>query len=147
MNPSKITLSHPTYVGPSGATGAATYSFMTKDYKPPSSERHLEYDVVHNQNGKFKYVYDNGPGFKSWAPFTIRCDDNFLGVLGGNAQVQYGHLSEMWDYPGILGMKTPEGTYFVHWSGENLERGFIAFPYQVGDTIEWDILVQFEEAQ
>jgi hypothetical protein len=84
-----ITLSHPTYVGPSGATAAATYSFFSKDYKPPAQPRAVETDVVINQNGKFKYVYDNGPGFRQWQPFSVKCEDSFRDHLGVDAATQY----------------------------------------------------------
>lgn len=143
MNPALVILSHPT----SGATPAATYSFITQKYKPPASQRDMSYDVVHNQNGRFKYIYDNGPGFKVWSPFVIRCDNAFQTLLNANALAQYGHLEEMWNYKGIMGMETPEGIYNVHWSTSQLERGFVVFPREVGDSIEYDITVQFEEAQ
>lgn len=147
MNPNLITLSHATYTGPSGATAAATYTFMTRQYEPPVSARMVDFDIVKNQNGKFKYVYDNGPGFFRWAPFVIRCDSAFASLVGANAQAQYDNLQKMWNHPGLLGMYTPEGrSYTVHWAGESLERGFIVFPREVGDLIEYDVTVQFEEA-
>ncbi len=145
MNPNLITLSHATYVGPSGATAAATYAFFSKEYVPPAQDRSIEYDIVHNQNGRFKYVYDNGPGFKKWPPFTIACEEAFFAVLGATAGMQYARLQEMWAYPGILGMTAPDGTYNVHWS-TNLERNFRAFPNQVNTKLEWAVVVEFEEA-
>lgn len=147
MNPNIIYLSHATYLGPSGATAAATYGFMTSDYKPPSQDRHVEYDVVHNQNGKFKYLYDNGPGWRKWAPFAIRCEDTFQPLLGVGATAQYARLIELWNHPGILGMQTPDGTYSVHWAANELDKNFRVFPAQVTDKIEYEVVVQFEEGQ
>lgn len=147
MNPTGLViLSRATYTGPSGATAAATYPFMTKGYKPPAQDRHVEYDVVDNQNGKFKYVYDNGPGFRRWPTFMITCQDKFANLLGVNAQAQYQRLLEMWNHPGLLGMQAPDGTYSIHWGSDASERNFIRFPNQVGDVIEMDVAVQFEEA-
>lgn len=145
MNPNMIILSHATYVGPSGATAAATYSFMTSDYKPPSQERHIDSDTVHNQNGKFKYIYDNGPGFHKFSPFGINCENKFSIITGFNAALQYAHLRELWVHPGILKMQTPDGTFNVNWS-ESLDRSFRVFPNNVGDTIEYVVAVQFDEA-
>jgi hypothetical protein len=145
MNPNLIVLSHPTYVGPLGATAAATYSFFSKEYIPPAQERSLEVDVVHNQNGRFKYLYDNGPNFKKWPPFTIACEEAFAAHLDATAGMQYQRLQEMWEYPGILGLRTPDGTYSAHWS-TNLERGFRAFPNEVNTKLEWAVVVEFEEA-
>lgn len=147
MNPNLLTLSHSTYVGPSGATAAATYEFFTKDYKQPMEERHVQYDIVHNQNGKFKYVYDNGPGFRRWPPFSIKCEERFSDLGLGNAATQYTKLKEMWEFKGVLGMKAPEGSYLVHWSDSGLEHNFRVFPREVGDVIEREVIVQFEEGQ
>jgi hypothetical protein len=146
MNPNTIILSRATYVGASGATAAATYQFFTKDYKPPEEERHLDSDVVHNQNGKFKYIYDNGPGFKAWSPFSIKCETGFQNILGVDAATQYSRLKSLWQHPGVLGMQTPDGTYTVAWSPNALSQGFRVFPRSVGDTLEYDVVVQFEEA-
>jgi len=147
MNQNLLILSHATYVGPSGATAAATYSFFTKDYKPPTEERYVQYDVVKNQNGKFKYIYDNGPGFRKWSPFSIACETKFLDRLGVIAATQYSQLREMWNHPGVLGMKAPEGTYLIHWSDTSLEHNFRVFPREAGDTVEYEVVVQFEEGQ
>lgn len=146
MNPNLIVISHATYVGASGATAAATYSFFSKDYVPPSQDRSLDSDIVQNQNGKFKYLYDNGPGFKKWAPFKLACEQQFSNLLGATAGAQYTRIREMWEHPGVLGMKTPEGTYSVHWAQSALEQAFRAFPHSVNDQIEWEVVVQFEEA-
>jgi hypothetical protein len=142
-----LTLSHPTYVGPSGATAAATYQFFTKGYKPPADTSHLDSDTVHNQNGKFKYVYDNGPGFRRWPSFTVICQDGPPAtMLGVSALNQYLNLRRLWNYKGVLGMEIAEEIYSVHWASETLEPAFKYFPRQVGDTIEREVQVQFEEA-
>lgn len=146
MNPNVITLSHATYVGASGATAAATYLFMTKELKPPEQDRYIDYDVVKNQNGNFKYLYDNGPGFRQWSPFSIICEDKFSSVVGGfTAAQQLAHLLELWDYPGVLIMATPDGVYNVHWAPQNLGRNYRRFPASVSDPIEYEVVVQFEE--
>ena len=146
MNPNVIILSHPTYVGPSGATAAATHSFFTKDYKPPSQDRSLDFDVVHNQNGIFKYVYDNGPGFRRWDTFEVSCQDKFSEITGANAATQFSNLLKFWNYPGVLGMQAPDGTYDVHWAQDPQQRSFLLFPHEVGDNIEYDVAVTLEEA-
>lgn len=137
MNPNTVILS---------MTGA-TYTFFTKDYKPPQQERALEYDIVVNQNGKFKWLYDNGPGFYQFPPFTIACQESFKGILGIGASTQFANLKALWDHIGTLGMRAPEGTYTVHWAAQALERAFTVFPKESGATIEYDVTVQFEEAQ
>lgn len=142
MTPNLVILSHATY----GATPAATYGFMTRGYKPPAQDRSVSVDTVHNQNGKFKWVFDNGPGFSKWEPFEVLCETAFQNILGANAATQYARLLEMWNHPGTLGMKTPDGTYNVHWAENPIERAFRAFPVNVGDTMEWAVSVQFEEA-
>jgi len=142
MNPNLIVLSHPVY----GATPAATYGFFTREYKPPTQPRAIEVDIVVNQNGKFKYVYDNGPGFKQWQPFSVACEQKFLPVLGATAGAQYAHLQEMWNYPGVLGLKAPEGVYSVHWGDSSIEPSFVVFPTNATDVPEWAVVVQFEEA-
>jgi hypothetical protein len=147
MNPNLIYLSHATFVGPSGATAAATYAFMSKDYRPPAESRAVESDIVINQNGRFKYVYDNGPGFKAWPPFSIICEDKFQAVVGATAGAQYARLREMWNYRGILGLQAPDDVHSVHWSNTSLERNFRVFPREVSDKIEYEVVVQFEEGQ
>lgn len=142
MNYNLITLSHPVY----GATPAATYSFFTKEYKPPAQERSMDMDIVHNQNGKFKWIYDNGPGFNKWSGFSIMCENKFASVVGATAGAQFNRIKEMWDYPGVLGMKTPDGVYSVHWAASEMERNFRVFPAQTTDPLEWEVVVQFEEA-
>lgn len=144
-NPYLLTLSHATYLGPSGATAAATYQFMTRGYKPPAETRHVDSDVVHNQNGRFKYLYDNGPGFRRWAPFAILCEDAFESYLGLNAEQQYNRLREMWNHKGLLGLEAADEIYSVHWAQDAIEPVFRQYPKQVGDNIEREVTVQFEE--
>jgi hypothetical protein len=139
-----ITLSHATYVGPSGATSAATARFFTEDYQPAAQDRAIDNDVVINANGRFKYVYDNGPGFKKWSPFKIHCEEKFRQQLGNTAAQQYAQLLDMWNHPGSLIMDAPDGTYLVHWN-DDIGRSFKVFP-QVNDTAEYVVQVQFEEA-
>lgn len=142
-----IVLSHATYLGVSGATAAATYEFFTGDYKPPSQERHFSADVVHNQNGKFKYIYDNGPGFKKFSPFNIHCEDTFQALLNATVAVQFAHLIEMWNHPGVLGLKDPEGVvHTVHWAGD-MDKAFRIFPLKNATQVGKIVAVQFDEAQ
>lgn len=141
-----IKLSHATYVGPSGVTAAATYFFMTGDYKPPVQERAIDSDTVKNQNGRFKYLYDNGPGFYKWQPFQIRCEDSFATVLNAAAATQFANLKRLWDHPGVLAMQAPEGIYTVHWA-RDLERAFRVFPKRTNEKQEFVVTVQFEEGQ
>lgn len=142
-----IILSYATYV-PAGAsvpTGSATYSFFTSDYSPPEQERYIDHDVVKNQNGKFKYIYDNGPGWKRWNAFKVHCEQSFAGMLSATAGAQYERLRNLWEHPGLLQMRTPDGTYSVHW-GDSIERSFRIFPKKVNDILEHIVVVQFEEA-
>jgi hypothetical protein len=146
MTPNLITLSYPT-TGPSGyEAAAATYQFFTADYKPPTHKRSIGYDIVHNHNGVFKYVYDNGPNFKVWAPFRLIMDDKFEPILGASATTQWQNLEDLWDHTGSLVMAAPDGTYGVHWAVEDLEKEFARYPDAVGDKIEYRVTVQFEEA-
>lgn len=145
-DPQLLVFSRATYVGVSGATAAATYAFYTRDYEPPSQDRYIDHDIVKNQNGKFKYLYDNGPGWRKWSPFTLVCHNTFSMALGATALAQYERLVTLWEHPGVLGMRAPEGTYTVHWSSE-LERAFRVFPTHTDDPQEFDVVVQFEEAQ
>lgn len=146
MNPQLITLSHATYVGPSGATAAATARFFTSDYQPAAQERAIDTDVVINANGAFKYVYDNGPGFRKWNPFNIHCEDKFQVILGLSATQQYAELLKMWRHPGNLGMVAPDGTYIVHWS-DSVDVSFRTWPVETGSAMEFRVQVQFEESQ
>lgn len=146
MNPQLIILSKPTYISPTGvASAAATYSFITRGYKPPVQGRALQFDTVINQNGRFKWVYDNGPGFRKWSPFEIVCDDNFQGILGDNARIQYQHIIALWEYPGTLGIDTPEGVFTVHWTNTDLQLSHRAYPKATGATIDYVVTVEFEE--
>jgi hypothetical protein len=148
MNFETILLSYPTYVprGSTTPTGAATYQFFTKGYHPPEQARSIESDIVHNQNGKFKYIYDNGPGFKRWSPFEIRCENAFATYAGiGTALQQFNNLKAVWEKPGTLTLQAPEGIYTVNW-GDSLERNFKIYPKKVGAIQEFEVTVQFEEA-
>lgn len=142
-----IIFSYATYIPRGGtvATAAATYAFFTSDYEPPQQERSIDSDVVHNQNGKFKYVYDNGPGFKKWKPFNVHCEQSFRVLLGATAGMQFDRLKSLWEKPGVIGMETPEGIYTVMW-GDSLERAFRVFPKKNNDILEHVVTVQFEEA-
>jgi hypothetical protein len=147
MNPTGlITISRATYAGASGATAAATYQFMTKGYGPPAQDRHIDFDIVHNQNGKFKWIYDNGPGFKRWPAFVITCQDVFQYLVGANAAAQFDRLLELWEHKGNLVIEGPDGVHNIHWSSDPQEQSFIRYPRQEGDKIEMDVQVQFEEA-
>lgn len=146
MNVVPIIISVPTYPASPAPTPAATYAFMTSDYQPPQTERAIDSDIVINQNGRFKWVYDNGPGFMRWAPFNIRCEDAFLNLLGWAATRQYSNLFHAWSYPGKLGLKTPDGVYSVHWAGQALEPQMRQYPLRATDVIEYTVVVQFEEA-
>lgn len=146
MNVQPIIISVPTYAATPAPTPAATYAFMTSEYKLPQIERALDYDVVINQNGRFKWVYDNGPGFRKWAPFNIRCEDVFKTYLGLTATQQFNNLLHAWSYPGVLGLKTPDGVYQVHWSQQALDPQRLQYPLQPNDPVEYSVVVQFEEA-
>jgi len=141
-----IVLSHATYVGPSGATAAATGIFFTEDYQPPTQDRAIEHDIVINANGKFKYVYDNGPGFKKWSPFKLRLEERLSSITGLSAAQQYALLVSLWEHPGNLSMRAPEGVYTVHWS-DSVERAFKVFPMSSTAIQEYVAVVQFEESQ
>lgn len=147
QNPPLIILSYATYIPRGGtvATAAATYAFFTSDYSPPQQARSIEQDVVHNQNGKFKYVYDNGPGFREWSPFNLHCEESWATLVGATAGQQFDNLRALWEKPGILKMEAPDGIYNVHW-GDSLERAFRVFPKRVGEKLEHVVTVQFEEA-
>lgn len=136
-----IYLSHATQ----GATAAATYSFVTSEYQPPLQERYVDYDIVKNQNGVFKWLYDNGPGMKKLQPFKILCEQAFASVVGATAGGQYARLLEMWNHKGILGLKGPDGVHTVHWAGDH-ERSFRVFPVRSTDPQEFTVVVSFEEA-
>lgn len=143
-----IILSYPTY-GPVGSeVPAATAAFFTEGYTPPMTGRSIATDVVHNRNGVFKYVYDNGPNFQRWAPFLIRMEDSFENILGGGATVQYGKLLDMWNHTGQLQLGTPDGVYSVIWApGNDLALQHVGgYPAHVGDKIEYAVQVQFEQA-
>lgn len=146
MSYNLITLSHPTYVGPSGATAAATYQFMSSGYEAPAEPRHLDFDVVHNQNGKFKYVYDNGPGFRRFSSFAIACEIPFEDIVQATAEQQYERLLEMWRHRGILGLEAAGEVFNVHWTADPVEPNFVIYPQTTDERIERRVTVQFEEA-
>jgi hypothetical protein len=143
VNVQPIILSVPTYL----PTPAATYAFFTSEYKSPQQERAIEVDVVINQNGRFKWLYDNGPGFRKWAPFNVRCEDALQRYLGLSATQQYNNLLHAWNYRGgPLGLKTPEGVFSVHWAQGELEVQRRQFPLEPNTPAEFTVVVQFEEA-
>lgn len=145
MNPNQIVLSVPT--SGSGATPGATFSFSTSGYKPPRQGRSLGTDIVHNQNGAFKYVYDNGPNFWAWDPFEAVLTDQFSGVSGGGATQQYANLRFLWNYVGVMGIRTPDGAYNVVWAaGADFQQSFQQFPNSVGDKMEFRVTLNIEEA-
>jgi hypothetical protein len=106
----------------------------------------IDFDIVNNQNGRFKYVYDNGPSFRRWEKFEIVCDDKFQDILGANGTTQFNRLKELWNYKGTFGMGAPEDSYSVHWAKDPLEKSFIVFPREVGDKIELSVAISLEEA-
>jgi len=128
-------------------TPAATFMFFTDGYEPPAAPRYTDQDVVKNQNGKFKWVYDNGPGFKIWSPFKLQLS-NTPGFPGSATQ-QLADLLTLWNYVGIMGMQSPDNQlYNVIWADNSLERAFRIFPKSnlpVGQ-LEYSVTVQFEEA-
>ena len=129
------------------ASPAATYSFVTSGYKPPRQPRAITTDEVHNQNGKFKYVYDSGPGFLEWDPFEILCDDKFANVLGGmNGVQQKAQLDALWQFIGTFQLGDPEGVYNVYWTENPYEKRFQHFPAAVGDKIQYRFTIQVQEA-
>lgn len=149
-NLSAILISYPTY-GPSGSeVNAATYAFYTRGYNPPAAGRSVGEDLVHNRNGAFKYVYDNGPNFNHWDPFEIVMEDSQAFVnspVGVTATQQYQNLLDLWNHLGQLQMGTPDGTYSVYWAmGNDLVRRWRTFPTKVGDKIEYSVQVQFTQA-
>jgi hypothetical protein len=119
---------------------------MTREYSAGKQSRYIEQDVVSNQNGVFKWIYDNGPGLREWAPFSVICDDSFASYVGGMATVQYGRLLEMWNYIGTLGMKGPDGAFKVAWASNSIEPKLRYFPQAPADPPVIDVVVQFEEA-
>lgn len=146
-DPIPLIISHATYVGASGATAAATYAFFSKDYGPPNQERYIASDIVKNQNGKFKYIYDNGPGFKAWEPFSILCSNSqpFTTFIGATAGAQLANLRRLWEHPGLLRLRAPEADYNINWAPGSLEQNFRVYPKQVGELLEYEVVVQFEE--
>lgn len=149
-NTQVIQISYPTY-GPSGfEVAAATYSFFTRGYNPPSTGRSIGSDLVHNRNGAFQYVYDNGPNFNKWEPFEIIMEDPRAftnSPVGVSATQQYQNLLDLWEHVGQLQLRGPDGTYTVYWApGNDLVRRWRNYPINVGDKIEYAVTVQFLQA-
>ena len=123
---------------------AATFRFFTSEFQLPTQDRYIDQDIVKNQNGKFKWVYDNGPGFRTWRPFKVHCANspNFP----GSATQQLADLTTLWNYIGALSLRAPDGNvYPVIWSTSPLEPAFRIYPHS-GDTgLEYTVTVQFEE--
>ena len=141
-----IVLSVPT--SGNGATAAATYSFFTSGYRPPRQSRSISRDVVHNQNGVFTYVYDNGPGVHQWDTFEIRIQDAFTNEVG-SATVQLQRLEFLWRYnEGPMGLRAPEGVYQVGWSDQPMEKYFFDYPADTGspDAFQFRIPIALEES-
>lgn len=142
--PTPLYFSVPTSGG--GATAAATIGFFTIGYQPPRQTRSSSRDIVHNQNGVFKYVYDNGPGVFEWNQFEIEINDKFSAQLG-TATTQYNNLQFLWNYlGGPIGMAAPEGVYSVGFTGAPLERQFKVYPSAAGDkAAEARYVINIEE--
>lgn len=144
-NPNVIVMSVPT--SGNGATAAATFSFFTDGYKPPRQARAVAWDDVNNQNGHFRYRYDNGPAALSWEPFAVVCSDSpaITGLVGGSATQHYANLSFLWQYTASLGLRSPEGTYTVAWGQADMERRFTSFPSAAGDKFEFRVPITLVE--
>lgn len=139
-----LILSVPTSAG--GATAAATFGFFTSGYRAPRQGRSTAQDIVHNQNGIFKYRYDNGPNVFTWEPFRIIINDNFNNKLAMSATQQLANLDFLWNYiEGPLGLAAPEGVYAVDWANAPLEKVMLGAPLAAGDKIAWAVTVNFEE--
>jgi hypothetical protein len=139
VNPNLLTFSTATV----GDVPAATYSFASSGYQTPRQGRSIGMDVVHNQNGIFKYVYDQGPGIYSWDPFELVFDDDLTDL--GSATVQWENFLNIWNHQGGMGFRAPESTYQVHFSSQELQRRFQRFPASVGDKMEFRVTIQLEE--
>jgi hypothetical protein len=141
----KITLSVPTSGG--GVTPAATFFFFTSGYSPPREGRSLGEDTVHNQNGVFRYRYDNGPNFREWGSFDIVCADEFTNVCGGGATQQQANLEFLWQYIGKMGLADPFGSYSVGWATDfGLQPRISGKIANVGDKLELRYEIELEEA-
>ena len=140
-NPNLIVLSIPT--SGNGATAAATFLFNTSGYNPPRQARAVGWDDVHNQNGHFRYRYDNGPGALSWSPFQLVFNDDF--GFAGSATQQYANFLFLNQYTGSLGLSAPEGSYQVAWGSSDIEHRFNVFPHSAGDKYERRVVVNLVE--
>jgi hypothetical protein len=128
-----------------GSQPAATYRFMSSGYKPPRQGRSIAMDMVHNQNGIFKYVYDNGPNIHTWDPFELVFNDKFSNVVGGSATQQYANFLALWNHLGSKGFQAPDGGYQVHFAAEDMEPRFNAWPVETTSKLEYKVTVHIEE--
>jgi hypothetical protein len=110
------------------------------------SQRSIDWDDVHNKNGHFRYLYDNGPGPKTWKPFEIVTNDVFTNLLGASATQQWANLQALCEHVGAMGFAAPDGTHQVHWGQSEFEPHFEAMPRAVGDKIDYAVAIQLEEA-
>lgn len=140
--PNIIILSVPT--SGNGATAAATFAFFTSGYQPPRQARAVGWDDVHNQNGHFRYRYDNGPGALSWSPFQLVFNDN-LKPAGPSATQMLSNFAFLNQYTGAMGLAAPEGVYTVAWGKSDIEHRFTEFPVGAGDKYEWRTVVNIVE--
>lgn len=138
-------------VATSGASGSyvagGTYRFLTSGYEPPSQPRYTDQDIVKNQNGKFKWVYDNGPGFRTWNPFKVRLENGAM--FPQSATQGLADITSLWNHVGIMGFQTPDGQVFnVIWTNNALEQNFHIFPKPGVPVaqLEWEVTIQLEEA-
>jgi len=128
-----------------GATPAATFAFFSVGYKPPRQNRDTAIDRVHNQNGVFNYVYDNGPGAYEWDQFQIEINDAFANGEPGSADTQWANLQFLWNFQGPIGFAAPEGVYSVGWAAAPLERQFARYPGSAGDKIVTRVVINLQE--
>lgn len=131
-----------------GDTPAATYVFFSSDYKPPRQGRSASSDIVHNQNGIFKYVYDSGPNIFTWDPFELVFSDRFAGALDGkSATQQWQDFQSLWQHLGTKSLEGPEGSYDVHFPAQNIEPrwGSGRFPANSTDSFDLRVTIELEE--
>jgi len=140
--PNIIILSVPT--SGNGATAAATFAFFTSGYQPPRQTRAVNWDDVHNQNGHFRYRYDNGPGALTWGNFQLVFNDS-LAPAGPSATQMLANFNFLNQYTGAMGLAAPDGIYSVAWGKSDLEHRFGQFPAGVGDKYERRVVVSIVE--
>ena len=139
------------YMPTAGVSGSAspgaTMMFFSSGYKPPRLTRASNMDVIVNQNGIFKFVYDNGPGVAKWNQFDILIDEkwNYNGGAGA-ATVQISNLQSLWRHIGSKTLYAPEGNYTFHWADDDMEQDFI-YPKGVGDKNQYQgrVTISIEE--